>query len=57
MQVAEKLGNSCCLNGAAYFVPLLNFFCLCNLRGQVRAQHNIEVGIACGLGPSDITQK
>lgn len=57
MQVAEKLGNSCCLYGAAYFVPLLNFFCLCNLRGQVRAQHNIEVGIACGLWPSGIAQK
>jgi len=41
-KIAESVGESCLLHCLVMFVPLLNLFCMCQIRGKVREQRNIE---------------
>lgn len=39
---AEAVGESCILYGLAFFVPLLNLFCLASVRGKIRDSKGID---------------
>jgi len=39
---AEAVGESCILCGLAFYVPLVDLFCMANIRGKIREQHGID---------------
>lgn len=40
---AEAVDKSCFLHCLAFYVPLLNWYCIANVRGEIRDRHGIEV--------------
>ena len=42
---AEAVDKSCFLHCLAFYVPLLNWYCIANVRGEIRDRHGIEVSI------------
>ncbi|RUS85158.1 hypothetical protein EGW08_007062 [Elysia chlorotica] len=46
-KTAEAVGESCCLCGLAYFVPILDIVSLMSVRGKVRESRGID-GSCCG---------
>lgn len=45
-KTAEKVGESCCMCGAALFLPIANIIALLKIRRLVRESHGIE-GSCC----------
>lgn len=45
-RTAEKVGESCCLCGAALFFPIANLYSLVSIRGKVREAKGID-GSCC----------
>ncbi|GFN95042.1 cell number regulator 13 [Plakobranchus ocellatus] len=46
---AEAVGDSCCLCGLAYFVPIVDLVALVTVRGKIRESRNIEGGCCTDL--------
>jgi len=49
---AEAVGDSCCLCGLMFFIPIVNIVSLMSVRGKVREAHNIDgscLGDVCSI--------
>ena len=40
---AEAVDGSCILHCLAFYIPLLNWYCIANVRSKIRDRHGIEV--------------
>ena len=48
---AEAVDENCIAHAIAFYIPLLNWYCIAHVRGKIRERHGIEASHRCALTP------